>query len=175
MAIGDTWETINTYAFVAGETIITADYENDVVNNLQYLYNRFNTKVNIWMSQTNTNVSLTQNTNDIALGWTITFTPTGSKVFMFLQFASVYSYISGVSTYHQAGYKVNSGSIVYIDQDTGTAGGAHQNDSGQLLIVPSITVNAGVSNTITFYAKTGATGGTYNFWHGRVVVIEQAN
>ena len=39
MAIGDTWETINTYAFVAGETIITADYENDVVNNLQYLYN----------------------------------------------------------------------------------------------------------------------------------------
>ena len=38
MAIGDTWETINTYAFVAGETSITADYGNDVVNNLQYLY-----------------------------------------------------------------------------------------------------------------------------------------
>jgi len=132
-------------------------------------------KVNVWTSHTNTNVTLTQNTNDIALGWTITFTPSGSKVFMFLEFASVYSYVSGVSTRHQAGYKVNSGSIVYIDQDTGTADGTWQNDNGSLLIVPSITVNAGVSNTITFYAKTGATGASYDFWHGRVVVMEQAN
>ena len=175
MAIGDTWETINTYAFVAGETIITAGFLNDAVNDLQYLYNRDDKKVNVWTSHTNTNVTLTQNTNDIALGWTITFTPSGSKVFMFLEFASVYSYISGVSTYHQAGYKVNSGSIVYIDQDTGTTGGTYQNDGGSLLIVPSITVNAGVSNTITFYAKAGATGASYNFWHGRVVVMEQAN
>ena len=29
MEIGDTWETINTYAFVAGETIITAGFLND--------------------------------------------------------------------------------------------------------------------------------------------------
>ena len=40
MAIGDSWQTINTYAFTAGQTIITAAYENDVVNDLQYLYNQ---------------------------------------------------------------------------------------------------------------------------------------
>ena len=174
MAIGDTWETINTYAFTDGTTIITADFLNDAVNDLQFLYQRSDTKSNIWTANTNTNVNLSASTNDINLGWSITFTPSGDKVAMFLQFASVYTYVSGISTFHQAGYKVNSGSITYIDQDTGTTAGSFQNDGGSLLIVSNISVNVGVSNTITFYAKSGATQ-SQAFWHGRVMVMEQAN
>ena len=174
MAIGDTWETINTYSFVAGETIITADYENDVVNNLQFLYQK-SSPIKIWVANTNAAVTCAASTNDIDLSWSITFTPTTSKVAIHAYPKMVYTYLSAASYYMQLGYKVNSGSIVYIDQKTSTTTPANQMDNGQSLLVASVTVNPNESNTIAFYVRTGAMGGSQSFWSGRAMIFEAGN
>ena len=103
MAIGDTWETINTYAFTDGTTIITADFLNDAVNDLQFLYQRADTKSNIWTANTNTNVTITGSTNDILIGLSFTLTPSDDSV-MCLFFAEDGGF-SGTSVIY--GYKVN--------------------------------------------------------------------
>ena len=173
MAIGDTWETINTYSFVAGETIITADYENDVVNNLQFLYQK-SSPIKIWVGNTNTAVTCSPNTNGIDLGWSVTFTPGTSKVAIHAFPRMVYTYLNSGSYYMQLGYKVNSGSIVYIDQKTATTTPINQMDNGQSLLVESVTVNENESNTIAFYLRTGASG-SEKFWSGRAMIFEAGN
>ena len=172
MAIGDTWETINTYAFVAGETIITAGFLNDAVNDLQYLYNRADAKVNAWTANTNTNVTLTNNTADQLVGLSVTFTPSGSKVFFTYSYSSEYGFNTG-SVYPQTGYKVNSGAITYIDQDAATASTSTNHMSTYHVL--GVTVTAGVSNTITMYMKTGAIGSSTSYYWGRILVMEQGN
>ena len=171
MAIGDTWETINTYAFVAGETIITAGFLNDAVNDLQFLYQRADAKVNAWTANTNTNVTLTNNTADQLVGLSITFTPSGSKVFFTYSYSSQYGFET--SNYHQAGYKVNSGASTYIDQDAATAG-TNTNHMTTYYVL-GVTVTAGVSNTITMYMKTGVIGSSSYYYWGRILVMEQGN
>lgn len=172
MAIGDTWETINTYAFVAGETIITADFLNDAVNDLQFLYQRADAKVNAWTANTNTNVTLTNNTADQLVGLSVTFTPSGSKVFFTYSYSSQYGTDTG-TLYHQAGYKVNSGAITYIGEDAATSYAA--TNGMTTLYVLGVTVTAGVSNTITMYMKTGAIGSSTSYYWGRILVMEQGN
>lgn len=171
MAIGDTWETINTYAFVAGETIITADYENDVVNDLQYLYTHPSSAVNVYSGNTNTDVTLTASTNDILAGLTLTFTPVQDKVMLLIFYVSSYGWAVSSSQYNQVGYKVNSGAITYIAQDANSSGASTNNGT---LVTAEATVTAGASNTITMYMKN-----TYTFnttMHAmRVVAIEMAN
>ena len=164
MAIGDTWETINTYAFVAGETIITADYENDVVNDLQYLYTHPSSAVNVYSGNTNTNVTLGASTNDILAGLTLTFTPVQDKVLLCAFWRSGQGWDG--TQYVQFAYQLGSGAITYINQD---------NSSVNLqMILTTITVVAGSSNTLTFYFKnTQASGDTVSFL--RVFAIEMAN
>ena len=173
MAIGDTWTTINTFSFTDMQTVITAAYENAVVNDLQFLYQRSDSKVNAWTANTNTNVSFTNNTADQLVGLSITFTPSGSKVFFTYSYSSQIGYSPGGSSYQQAGYKVNSGSITYIDQDAATAG-TNTNHMTTYYVL-GVTVTAGVSNTITMYAKTGAIGSSSAYYWGRILVMEQAN
>ena len=171
MAIGDTWETINTYAFVAGETIITADYENDVVNDLQYLYTHPSSAVNVYSGNTNTNVTLTASTNDILAGLTLTFTPVQDKVMLLIFYVSEYGWLVSSSQFNQVGYKVNSGAITYIAQDT--SGSGTWTNYGTL-VTAEATVTAGASNTITMYMKnTDTVNGTMHAM--RVVAIEMAN
>ena len=171
MAIGDTWETINTYAFVAGETIITADYENDVVNDLQYLYTHPSSAVNVYSGNTNTDVTLTASTNDILAGLTLTFTPVQDKVMLLIFYASTAGWGVSSSQYNQVGYKVNSGAITYIAQDVQVSA-ASTNGAG--VIFAEATVTADSSNTITMYMKnTNASNGTMNWM--RVIAIEMAN
>ena len=172
MAIGDTWETINTYAFVAGETIITAGFLNDAVNDLQFLYQRADAKVNAWTANTNTNVTLTNNTADQLVGLSVTFTPSGSKVFFTYSYSSQYGTETG-TLQHQAGYKVNSGAITYIGEDAATANGSVNHMTTYHVL--GVTVTAGVSNTITMYMKTGAIGSSSSYYWGRILVMEQGN
>ena len=161
MAIGDTWETINTYAFTDGTTIITADFLNDAVNDLQFLYQRADTKSNIWTQNTNTNVTITGSTNDILVGLAITLTPSDESV-MCLFFAEDGGQPSTTVNY---GYKVNSGAITYLSQDT----------SSTRLNMFSITgLTSGSSNTITFYVKkTDVANATLTT--ARAIVWEMAN
>ena len=170
MAIGDTWETINAYAFVAGETVITADYENDVVNNLQYLYTHPSSGVNIYSGSTNTNVTVSASTNDVLAGLVLTFTPTQDKVLLMVMYASANSWEQSLASYHQVGYKVGSGAITYIQQDTGV-GRDSPNDGST--VFAEVAVTAGVSNTITMYNKN--TGGSTTMFFMRVIAIEMAN
>ena len=172
MAIGDTWETINTYAFVAGETIITAGFLNDAVNDLQFLYQRADAKVNAWTANTNTNVTLTNNTADQLVGLSVTFTPSGSKVFFTYSYSSQSGYETG-TPYHQAGYKVNSGAITYIGEDAAISGAGSNYMTTYYVL--NVTVTAGVSNTITMYMKTGAIGSSTSYYWGRILVMEQGN
>ena len=172
MAIGDTWETINTYAFVAGETIITADYENDVVNDLQYLYTHPSNAVNIYTGNTNTNVTLTASTNDILAGLTLTFTPIQDKVLLLIWYASDRSWVVSSSEYNQVGYKVGTGAITYIAQDTGSVN--NTNSTNGTLVTAEVAVTAAASNTITMYIKnTNSSSQTLSYM--RVVAIEMAN
>ena len=165
MAIGDTWETINTYAFVAGETIITAGFLNDAANDLQYLYNRADSKVNAWTANTNTSVTLTNNTSDILIGLSITFTPNSTSV-MCLFHAHGHSNGWDGTDYIDFAYKVNSGAITYFNQDT---------------TVPTINMTsiggltAGSSNTITFYAKLTNLGSNRTMQSARAILWERAN
>ena len=164
MAIGDTWETINTYTFVGGETIITADYENDVVNNLQYLYNNQSSAVNIYTANSNTDVTLSASTNDILAGLTLTFTPVQDKVALIIVHFSGAAWNQASGQYINMGYKVNSGAITYIPQD-GWNTGVH-------LITVSVTPLS--SNTITMYVRNAqAYADTFN--SVRVMAIEMAN
>jgi len=172
MAIGDTWETINTYAFVAGETIITAGFLNDAVNDLQFLYQRADSKVNAWTANTNTNVTLTNNTADQLVGLSVTFTPSGSKVFFTYSYSSNYGTDTG-TLYHEAGYKVNSGAITYIGEDAATS--YQSTNHMTTYYVLGVTVTPSVSNTITMYMKTGAIGSTSSYYWGRILVMEQGN
>ena len=171
MAIGDTWETINTYSFVAGETIITADYENDVVNNLEYLYTHPGSSVNIFTANTNSTVTLSASTNDINIGLSITFTPIGTKVLLIVYYSAERGWDQAAIIADQKtnlAYKLNTGAITYIAQDVF---GVYE-ANGVLYV--DLTVNAGVSNTITMYAKN-TRGGPDNFYNGRLIVIEKAN
>jgi len=120
MAIGDTWETINTYSFVAGETIITADYENDVVNDLEYLYTHPGSSVNIFTANTNTTVTLSASTNDIDIGLSITFTPIGTTVLLIVYSGAAKGRVQAAIIANQTtnlAYKINTGAITYIAQD----------------------------------------------------------
>ena len=164
MAIGDTWETINTYTFVGGETIISADYENDVVNNLQYLYNNQSSSVNIYTANTNTDVNLTASTNDILTGLTLTFTPVQDKVLLFIIYFAGSFWNQSTGGNINVGYKLNSGAITYIAQDSW--------NTGVLVITLSVTPLS--SNTITMYARNTSAGlETMNLV--RLVAIEMAN
>lgn len=77
MAIGDSWQTINTYAFTAGQTIITAAYENDVVNDLQYLYNQIPSLPKAFTASAT--ATLSASTSNVAVLST-TITPKSSKL-----------------------------------------------------------------------------------------------
>jgi len=77
MAIGDSWQTINTYAFTAGQTIITAAYENDVVNDLQYLYNNIPSLPNAFTASAT--ATLSASASNVAVLST-TITPKSSKL-----------------------------------------------------------------------------------------------
>jgi hypothetical protein len=168
MAIGDTWETINTYAFVAGETIITADYENDVVNNLEYLYTHPSSGVNIYTGNTNTQVTLNATTNDILAGLTLTFTPTQDKVLLLIYYMANSGWVSTSEV--DVAYKVGTGAITYISQTTNRTTGA--DTYGVVFATPTVT--AGSSNTITMYAKN--TGAVSKILYAmRVFAIEMAN
>ena len=166
MAIGDTWETINTYAFVAGETIITAGFLNDAVNDLQYLYNRADSKVNAWTANTNTSVTITSNTSDILIGLSITFTPNSTSV-MCLFHANGHSNGWDGTDYIDFAYKVNSGAITYFNQETGN------NDAINMVALSGLT--AGSSNTITFYAKLTNLGSNRTMQSARAILWERAN
>lgn len=167
MAIGDTWETINTYAFTDGTTIITADYENDVVNDLQYLYTHPSSAINLWTANTDTGVTLSATTNDILTGLTLTLTPIKSKVMLIIHTRAQEGWVStGVV---DLGYKVGTGAITYISQRTVNA---TEEIWGSVLFV-AVTVTPAVSNTITFYAKNTSTATTLFFQ--RVLAIEMAN
>jgi len=166
MAIGDTWTTINTYAFVAGETIITAAYENAVVNDLQFLYQRADSKVNAWTANTNTSVTLTNNTSDILIGLSITFTPNSTSV-MCLFHANGHTNGWDGTNYIDFAYKVNSGAITYFNQDT-IAGNA-------INMVAISGLTAGSSNTITFYAKVTNLGVNRTMEGARAILWERAN
>ena len=161
MAIGDTWETINTYAFVAGETIITAGFLNDAVNDLQFLYQRADTKVNAWTANTNTNVTITGSTNDILIGLSFTFTPSDDSV-MCLFFAEDGEFSSTSVIY---GYKVNSGAITYLSQDTATT-------RLNMFVITGLT--SGSSNTITFYVKK-TDAGNATLYTARAILWEMSN
>ena len=155
MAIGDTWETINTYSFVAGETIITADYENDVVNNLEYLYTHPSNGVNIYTGNTNTDVSVAASTNDVLAGLSFTFTPTQDKVLI----------IAYLDSDLDLGYKLNTGAITYIAQDKATT----------QTYMFTLSVTAASSNTVTMYLKNTAGGGANVLRRLTVAIIEMAN
>ena len=161
MAIGDTWETINTYAFVAGETIITAGFLNDAVNDLQYLYNRTDTKVNAWTANTNTNVTITGSTNDILIGLSFTITPSDNSV-MCLFFAEDGGFSSTSVIY---GYKVNSDAITYLSQDTAAT-------RLNMFVITGLT--SGSSNTITFYVKK-TDAGNATLQTARAILWEMSN
>ena len=170
MAIGDTWETINTYAFVAGETIITADYENDVVNNLHYLYTHPSSAANIYFQNTNTNVTLTFNTNDINTGLSITFTPNTTKVMMLFYAHGHSEGWSGAEGPNQInfGYKIGTGPITYFTQK----------QAGSLsYVVQEVTgLTAGTSVTISFFARNTWTElYTRTMSTARVLIWEKAN
>ena len=166
MAIGDTWETINTYAFTDGTTLITADFLNDTVNDLQYLYNRADSKVNAWTANTNTSVTITNNTSDILIGLSITFTPNSTSV-MCLFHAN--GHINGWdgTNYIDFAYKVNSGAITYFNQDT---------DSGNAINMVALSgLTAGSSNTITFYGKVTNNIGNRTMEGALAILWERAN
>ena len=161
MAIGDTWETINTYAFTDGTTIITADFLNDAVNDLQFLYQRADAKSNVWTVNTNTNVTITGSTNDILIGLAFTLTPSDDSV-MCLFLAEDAGQPSTTVNY---GYKVNSGAITYLSQDT----------ANTRLNMFSITgLTSGSSNTITFYVKK-TDAGNATLQTARAILWEMAN
>lgn len=172
MAIGDTWTTINTFSFTDMETVITAAYENAVVNDLQFLYQRQDSKVNAWAANTNTNVTLSNNTADQLVGLSITFTPSGSKVFFTYSYSSQYGTETG-NVQQQAGYKVNSGAITYIGEDAANTYASTNHMTTYHVL--GVTVTAGVSNTITMYMKTGAIGSSTSYYWGRILVMEQGN
>jgi len=165
MAIGDTWETINTYTFANGTTIITADFLNDAVNDLQFLYQRADTKVNAWTANTNTDVTISQNTSDVLLGLSATFTPQSSSLLLFILTQGWGGdYYPSVNV----GYRINSGAITYLTQETY----AGQNINFQ--VVTGLTV--GSSNTITFYGKNTRTDGIARTMNGgRFMLFEMAN
>ena len=166
MAIGDTWATINTYAFVAGETIITAAYENAVVNDLQFLYQRADSKVNAWTANTNTSVTITNNTSDILIGLSITFTPNSTSVMCLFHANGHINGWDGTS-YVDFAYKVNSGAITYFNQYT---------DSGNAINMVAISgLTAGSSNTITFYGKVTNNIGNRTIQSARAILWERAN
>jgi len=171
MAIGDTWETINDYAFVPGETVITADYENDVVNNLEYLYTHPGSAVNIYSDNTNTNVTVSASTNDVLAGLVLTFTPTQDKVLLMVMYASTYPWEQSLAGYHQVGYKVGSGAITYIQQDVSSGQSA---SNAHCTVFAEVAVTAGVSNTITMYIKNTVASST-TMAYMRVIAIEMAN
>ena len=167
MAIGDTWETINTYAFTDGTTIITADFLNDAVNDLQFLYQRTATKVNMWTANTNTGVTIAAGTlSGILIGLSVTLTPNTSSVMCFF-YATGHSYGWNGTQYIDFGYKVNSGSIIYFNQDTPA------NNAINMLAITGLT--AGSSNTITFYAKVVALGANRTMYGARAILWEMAN
>ena len=162
MAIGDTWETINTYAFVAGETIITAGFLNDAVNDLQFLYQRADAKVNAWTANTNTDVTITGSTNDILIGLSFTLTPNDNSV-MCLFYAEDGGQTSVNVIY---GYKVNSGAITYLSQDVSGTTRLH------MFAITGLT--SGSSNTITFYVKK-VNAGNATLTTARAILWEMAN
>ena len=166
MAIGDTWETINTYAFTDGTTIITADFLNDAVNDLQFLYQRTDSKVNAWTANTNTGVTLTNNTSNILIGLSVTLTPNATSV-MCLFHANGHGNGWDGTNYIDFAYKVNTGSITYFNQDTGVSNAIN------MLSITGLT--AGSSNTITFYAKITNLGVNRTMEGARVILWEMAN
>ena len=166
MAIGDTWTTINTFSFTDMETAITAAYENAVVNDLQFLYQRADSKVNAWTANTNTSVTITNNTSDILIGLSITFTPNSTSV-MCLFHANGHSNGWDGTNYIDFAYKVNSGAITYFNQDTGIANAINA--------VALSGLTAGSSNTITFYAKLTNLGVNRTMEGARAILWEMAN
>ena len=158
MAIGDTWETINTYAFVAGETIITAGFLNDAVNDLQFLYQRADSKVNAWTANTNTNVTIAGSTSDVVIGLSITFTPNSTSVMCILL-------VNDSAATADYGYKVNSGAITYISQD-------YAFNKIYMLAITGLT--SGSSNTITFYGRR-TIAGSITMEYARATLWETAN
>ena len=165
MAIGDTWTTITTFSFTDMQTVITAAYENAVVNDLQFLYQRSDSKVNAWTANTNTSVTLTNNTSDILIGLSITFTPNSTSV-MCLFHANGHNNGWDGTNYVNYGYKVNSGAITYFNQDT------TGNNATNIVALSGLT--SGSSNTITFYVKNvRGSGGT--MLGARAILWETAN
>lgn len=153
-------------------TIVNANITNTGSTNY-YGGNTYNTSSNVWTANTNTNVTLANNTADQLVGLSITFTPSGSKVFFNYSYCGDYGYLVG-SNYPQTGYKVNSGTITYIDQDS-SGGNGGWTVYWTTYHVLGVAVTPNVPNTITFYAKTGNFGTTSIHYYSRVLVMEQAN
>ena len=168
MAIGDTWETINTYAFTDGTTIITADFLNDAVNDLQFLYQRTDANANMWTVYNNTDTTISATTNDVALGTSVTFTPASKKVMLLI----TYHAPDWVTTpYVDIGVKVGSGSITYINKNNAETAALSLSFK---MVFAEATVTSGASNTVTLYGKnTDASSRVVGFCH--MLVIEKAN
>ena len=152
-------------------TIVNANITNTGSTNY-YGGNTYYTSSNAWTANTNTNVTLANNTADQLVGLSITFTPSGSKVFFAYSYSSQYGFATG-GFHAQTGYKVNSGAITYIDEDAATSKDATNHMT--TLYVLGVTVTPNVPNTITMYAKTGNSGISTSYYWGRILVMEQAN
>lgn len=150
--------------------ILDANIDN--LSNSAKTYNVNSSAVNIYSANTNSSVTLSASTNDINIGLSITFTPIGTKVLLIVYYGAERGWDQAAIEQNQTtnlAYKLNTGAITYIVQDV--YGAYHAN--GVLYV--DLTVNAGVSNTITMYAKNTNATTAYNIHNGRLIVIEKAN
>lgn len=125
------------------------------------------TKVNAWTANTNTGVNLTGTISDILIGLSITFTPSDDSAMCLFHANGHVNGWNGTGNI-DFGYKINSGSITYFNQDT---------DDGNAINMIALTgLTAGSSNTVTFYAKTVGLGATVRTMQGaRAILWEMAN
>ena len=101
------------------------------------------------------------------IGLSVTLTPNASSVMCLFNAHGHSNGWDGTQNI-DFGYKVNSGSIVYFNQDT------LDNIAINMLSITGLT--AGSSNTVTFYAKTVGLGATVRTMQGaRAILWEMAN
>lgn len=127
--------------------------------------------VNMWTGNTNTLVVLSASTNDIYTGLTLSISPASGKVMLLVFYTTSSGWDNSLQLRQQIGYKVNTGSIVYISQNATTS--ATSVNNGTMLIV-EVGLTAGVLNTIAMYAKNKYTTSA-NLQFIRVLAIEMAN
>ena len=145
-------------------TIVNANITNTGATNY-YGGNTYTTSSNMWTGNTNTDVTISQNTSDVLLGISVTLTPQRSSVM-----ALILTQGWGGDSYPNVnvGYKINSGAITYFTQET------YDGQSINFATLTGLTVNS--SNTITLYGKNTRTDGVARTMNsGRIILWEMAN